>query len=79
MWTKSILLVLVACVHLNTASEKELSKVMPGIGLKKIHEILNYRQKVGGFKSIYELEAVKGFGMHFVDKYFFQIKDNFCL
>ncbi len=45
MWTKSILLVLVACVHLNTASEKELSKVMPGIGLKKIHEILGFAFK----------------------------------
>jgi competence ComEA-like helix-hairpin-helix protein len=79
VWNKFLVVALLACVHLNTASEKDLSRVMPGIALKKVHEILHYRQKVGGFKSIYELEAVKGFGMHFVDKYFFQLKDKFCL
>ncbi len=50
-----------AAVNLNTATKQELDGVN-GIGPVKAQAIIDYRQKNGPFKSVNELESVKGFG-----------------
>lgn len=56
-----------AAVDLNTASQKELETVK-GIGPSKAKAIVEYREKNGAFKSVDELDKVKGFGKASVDK-----------
>lgn len=56
-----------AAVDLNTASEAELQTVK-GIGAKKAHAIVEYRQKSGGFKTVDDLDNVPGFGKKSVEK-----------
>lgn len=48
-------------VNINKASKEELKKI-PGIGEVLASRIIEYREKVGGFKSIEELKNVKGIG-----------------
>jgi len=48
-------------VNLNKATLEELIKV-PGIGEATAKRILEYREKVGGFKSLEELKNIKGIG-----------------
>jgi competence protein ComEA len=48
-------------VHLNSASQAAL-ETLPGIGTSKAQAILDYRTAHGGFKSIDELDNVKGIG-----------------
>jgi competence protein ComEA len=50
-----------AAVDLNTASEADLQKVK-GIGPVKAKAVVEYRGKNGPFKSVDELDKVKGFG-----------------
>jgi len=50
-----------AAVDINTATQSELESVR-GIGPAKAHAIIVYRQKNGAFKSLDELDQVKGFG-----------------
>ena len=54
-------------VHLNQANIDELQK-LKGIGEKKAHAIVEYRQKNGGFKSIDEFKSVKGIGPAIFEK-----------
>ncbi len=56
-----------AAVNLNTATQAELESVK-GIGPGKAKAIIAYRDKNGSFKSIDELDQVKGFGKASVNK-----------
>lgn len=67
LWLASIVLSFfmampaMAAVNLNTATQAELESVK-GIGPGKAKAIIAYRDKNGGFKSVEELDQVKGFG-----------------
>ena len=56
-----------AAVNLNTATKEELDGVN-GIGPVKAQAILDHRKKNGPFKSVDDLQNVKGFGDKSVDK-----------
>ena len=56
-----------AVVDLNTATEAELD-ALKGVGPAKAKAIIDYREKNGPFKSVDELDNVKGFGAKTVEK-----------
>lgn len=56
-----------AAVDINTATQSELEAVK-GIGPAKAKAIVEHRQKSGPFKSVDDLDKVKGFGKAGVDK-----------
>lgn len=56
-----------AVVNLNTATQSELEAVK-GLGPAKAKAIIQYRQENGKFKSVDELDKVKGFGKATVEK-----------
>lgn len=56
-----------AAVNINTATQSELESVK-GLGPAKAQAIISYRKENGGFKTLEELDHVKGFGKASVDK-----------
>ncbi len=56
-----------AAVNINTATQSELEAVS-GVGPAKAKAIISYREANGGFKSLDELDKVKGFGKASIDK-----------
>jgi competence protein ComEA len=56
-----------AAVNLNTATQSELESVK-GIGPAKAKAIIQHREKNGAFKTVDDLEHVKGFGKASVGK-----------
>ncbi|MDT8389766.1 MAG: helix-hairpin-helix domain-containing protein [Lentisphaeria bacterium] len=48
-------------VNINTASIEEL-EVLPGVGRSRAQDIITIRERLGGFKHIYELSKVPGIG-----------------
>lgn len=56
-----------AAVDLNTATQSELESVK-GLGPAKAKAIIEYRQKNGPFKSVNDLDKVKGFGQASIRK-----------
>lgn len=60
-----------ARLNLNTATAAQLD-ALPGIGPKTAQRILEYRQKIGGFKKIEQLMNVRGVG----EKNFLRLKDR---
>ena len=56
-----------AAVNINTATQSELEAVK-GLGPAKAKAIIAYREQNGAFKSVDDLDKVKGFGKATVDK-----------
>jgi competence protein ComEA len=54
-------------VNINTATQSELEAVK-GLGPSKAKAIITYREANGGFKSLDELDNVKGFGKASIEK-----------
>lgn len=61
-------------ININTADKSELDK-LPGIGPALAERIVDYRQSIGGFKSIEELKKVPGIG----EAKFNQLKEKITL
>lgn len=55
-------------VDINTADAQTLAVNIKGVGDKKAAEIVRYREKYGPFKSIEELENIKGIGPKLIEK-----------
>ena len=49
-------------VDINTADAETLAMALDGIGLAKAREIVAYREQNGEFKSVEDLEQVRGIG-----------------
>ena len=49
-------------VDINKADARELSERLKGIGEKKAQAIVSYRKEHGAFRSLHDLEKVKGIG-----------------
>lgn len=56
-----------AAVNINTATQSELEAVK-GLGPAKAKAIIAHREQNGAFKSVDDLDKVKGFGKATVDK-----------
>jgi competence protein ComEA len=56
-----------AAVNINTATQSELEAVR-GVGPAKAKAIISYRDANGHFKSLQDLDNVKGFGKASVEK-----------
>ncbi len=56
-----------AAVNINTATQAELEAVK-GLGETKAKAIISYRENNGAFKSLDDLDKVKGFGKASIDK-----------
>jgi competence protein ComEA len=56
-----------AALNINTATQSELEAVK-GLGPVKAKSIIAYREANGGFKSLEELDKVKGFGKASIEK-----------
>ncbi len=56
-----------AAVNINTATQSELESVK-GLGPAKAKAIITYREAHGNFKSLDDLDNVKGFGSASVGK-----------
>jgi competence protein ComEA len=56
-----------AAVNINTATQSELEAVK-GLGPAKAQAIIQHREANGNFKSLDQLDNVKGFGKASIDK-----------
>ncbi|MDP2028286.1 MAG: helix-hairpin-helix domain-containing protein [Thiobacillus sp.] len=56
-----------AALNINTATQSELEAVK-GLGPTKAQSIIAYRDANGNFKSVDDLDKVKGFGKASIDK-----------
>lgn len=54
-------------ISINTGNLNELQQ-LNGVGAKKAQAIIEYREKQGKFKTVDELQNVKGIGPKFVEK-----------
>lgn len=61
-------IVFAAPVNINQATAQELAENLQGVGIKKAQAIVQYREKIGGFKSPEQLLNVKGIGASTLEK-----------
>ncbi len=61
-------------ININSADLKTLDS-LPGIGATRAQQIIDYREKNNGFKSIEEIKNISGIG----DKTFEKIKDQISI
>ncbi len=54
-------------VDINSADVQSLAINIKGVGAKKAAEIVRYRKQHGPFKSIEELENIKGIGARLIE------------
>ena len=52
----------VLTVNINQATAEEIAEVLVGVGSSKASSIVSYREENGPFKSLDELQEVKGIG-----------------
>ncbi|MDR0739091.1 MAG: helix-hairpin-helix domain-containing protein [Oscillospiraceae bacterium] len=62
-------------ININTATEDELEKKLPGIGKTTANLIIEKREELGGFSNIEQLKTIKGIG----EKKFEKIKNLICV
>lgn len=55
-------------VNINNADASEIAAALQGIGAQKAEAIVAYREKNGPYKSVDELEQVKGIGPATISK-----------
>jgi competence protein ComEA len=55
-------------VNINTADAQTIATEIKGIGMVKAEAIVAYRAEHGPFKSIDELESVKGIGARLIEQ-----------
>jgi len=63
-------------ININTASVGTLDDCLPGIGPAYAQRIIEYRESHGGFKSIEEIQEVRGIGPKTFEKFKDQITVN---
>ncbi len=62
-------------ININIVSKDILIKYLRGIGSSKAQNIINYREKMGGFYTVSEILNVNGIG----ENIFNEIKDCICV
>lgn len=55
-------------VNINKADAKTIAASLSNVGEKKASDIVAYREKHGSFKSLSDLEHVKGIGKKTIEK-----------
>lgn len=55
-------------VNINTATASQIADELIGVGERKAEAIVEYRKAHGQFKSLEELDAVKGIGPKTLEK-----------
>ena len=55
-------------VDINTADVATLDRLLEGIGEKRAQAIVDWREKHGPFKTIYDLEQISGIGPKTIEK-----------
>lgn len=62
------LVTLTHAVNVNSEDAQTISNSLNGIGLKKAEAIVIYRKEYGAFKSLEDLQMVKGIGTKTLEK-----------
>ena len=60
--------VLAEKLNINTADAATIAAELNGVGESRAKEIVKYREQVGKFKTIEELENISGIGMKTIEK-----------
>ncbi|MGZ4958139.1 MAG: ComEA family DNA-binding protein [Methylomonas sp.] len=55
-----------APVNINSADAETIAKALKGVGSKKAEEIVKYRKEHGDFKTLKDVENVKGIGPNII-------------
>lgn len=55
-------------VNINSADAKALANAIDGVGMKRAEAIVDYRNQYGAFKSVDDLEKVRGISTKTINK-----------